>query len=130
MLSGKPEEERRELKSWYEHGISISTWVCENCGDAIPNFSEEARYSAQAHLLPKHLFASVKTHPHNRLHLGNRFGCNCHDKYDLSFENAIRMPVMEIAVVRFDKLIPHISSSEVRYLPTLFRQHYELKTIL
>ena len=119
-----PSGDDGELKDWYEWAISISDWVCENCGEPISAVDEKARYAAQAHILPKHLFRSVQTHQSNRLHLGNYYGCNCHDRYDFSFENAIKMPVFPLALERFVLFAPLISKYELRYLPKPFLERY------
>lgn len=110
------------LKDWYNYQIDRSTWVCDNCGELIDHFSEEARHAAQAHILPKHLFRSVATHPLNRLHLGNGWGCDCHSKYDHSFKTAQQMPVMAWALVLFQQFAEEIAPGELRHLPTIFQE--------
>lgn len=112
------------LRQWYLDAVEQSSWICENCEAPIPAFSEEARFSAQAHILPKSIFSSVATHPMNRLHLGNQYGCGCHNLYDLSFHHAGSMPVFSLALERFTLFAPAIHHSEVAHLPETFQPHY------
>jgi hypothetical protein len=114
------------LRAWYIEQISISTWECENCGAPIPNFSDAARYGAQAHILCKVLFPSVALHPSNRLHLGNGWGCDCHTKYDSSFDTAGSMPVFSLALERFELFAAEIAPEELKNLPPFFLDHYKI----
>lgn len=115
------------LPQWYKYQVEQSDWICENCGEPIPNFNEKARYSAQAHILPKVLFRSVSTHPLNRLHLGNFYGCDCHtqyDKYGIYSISIDEMPILTVALARFDQFKEQIDTKELRHLPHLFNLQY------
>lgn len=111
----------QSLPAWFDFQIARSNWVCENCGGAIPSFNALARSSAQAHILPKALFPSVKTHPDNRLLLGAVYSnCGCHAAYDASWERASRMPVIKIALQRFDRFGHLLTVREIEKLPSVF----------
>ena len=84
------------LKEWFEHHINTSNWVCENCKKYIIPFSFFAQKSSQAHILPKSIFPSLKLLTDNHLLLGTS-DCGCHNKYDLSWESAKKMPVFDKA---------------------------------
>lgn len=115
------------MPQWYSFQIEQSDWICENCGAPIPHFNSEAQYSAQAHVLPKHLFLSVATHPDNRLHLGNFYGCDCHTRYDNNgyyAQSPTEMPILPVALARFDKFKHLIQPTELRHLTHLFNLQY------
>jgi hypothetical protein len=84
------------LAAYYQQGISMSTWLCEECSGFIPHTEHWHYFSAQAHILPKETFKSVRTEIGNRLHL-----CpDCHNNWDSSWDKASKMKVFMLAVVR------------------------------
>lgn len=122
----------QDLRNWYYCQIEETTWLCENCGEPIPNHNSLARVSAQAHILPKHLFKSVMLHRSNCLHLGNQFGCDCHCAYDNGWfyaRSVQEAPVLKIALARFDEFSHLIPPDEVKYLPTLFYERLNSQNV-
>lgn len=80
---------------------------CWNCGEFIP---EQYYRAASGHIFPKRKdygFPSVATHPMNFLILGP--GCGCHSKFDRSINDASKMKVWPIAVVRFNTFADQIT---------------------
>ncbi len=110
-------------KLWMEYHIAeaeVHGWQCENCGSHIDGYNEEAVYGAQAHILPKNHFGSVKNVIENHMLL-NRFSCQCHGQYDSNWLNASKMPIFRKAwhVVN-DKLRHLLNPEELRRLPEVF----------
>src|SRR4051794_28106060 len=59
--SKRSEEERAQLHEWFEfHDKKFP--VCDNCNKDLPFFSQQVRWSHQAHILPKEIFKSVAFH--------------------------------------------------------------------
>jgi uncharacterized protein YlaI len=84
------------LIAYYEFGLSISTWCCEECKKRIPHSEQWQWFSAQAHILPKDKFKSVAAQVLNRLHL-----CpDCHTDWDSSWQKAQTMKVFNVAIER------------------------------
>lgn len=112
-----------ELYLWFSEKMKISEPICENCGCKINKYNHEEWHGSQAHILPKSIFNSVKTHPLNHLVLC-RYGNFCHGQYDSSWDNASKMPVFKIAKERFyqfQHLI--VLPEERRRIPDIFFCH-------
>jgi len=106
--------EKTELEKWFKdiqakHFTSYGG-RCMECGAHIP--VEFARH-ATAHLLPKRIFGSVKTHHLNYLILGA--GCGCHDKTH-RVDTFVKMDIWGEAANRIKQLIPLLDFDEYRYL--------------
>lgn len=100
---------------WYAKIMASEAPVCWECGSKINKFDRVTWHGSIAHVIPKSLFDSVKTHPMNYLILGRY--C-CHGIYDSSWDAASKMKIWPVAVERFrmfEKLI--ISPEEYRKLP-------------
>jgi len=102
------------LKKWFldieEKHWSSGMCCCMECGVAIPR--SFAKF-ATAHLLPKKLFNSIKTHELNYLILGA--GCGCHDKTD-RVDKFSQMKVWPEAARRIKEMIPLLPFDELKYL--------------
>jgi len=106
--------DKAELDKWFKdiqakHFTSYGG-RCMECGAHIP--VEFARH-ATAHLLPKRIFGSVKTHHLNYLILGA--GCGCHDKTH-RVDTFVKMDIWGEAANRIKQLIPLLDFDEYRYL--------------
>lgn len=106
--------DKAELEKWFKdiqakHFTSYGG-RCMECGAHIP--VEFARH-ATAHLLPKRIFGSVKTHHLNYLILGA--GCGCHDKTH-RVDTFVKMDIWGEAANRIKQLIPLLDFDEYRYL--------------
>lgn len=112
----------KSLNEWFSYQISQSSWVCENCKTPINSSTNISKISAQAHILPKSIFKSVKLLHINRLELGHT-ECSCHQKYDLSWHSASKMNIFEKASEIIKQLIPLLSEEEYRKLPDIFKQN-------
>ncbi|MBC7865484.1 MAG: hypothetical protein IAF38_21090 [Bacteroidia bacterium] len=107
----------RSLRAWYFQHISSSTWICDNCNDPISPSSERANFSVQAHILPKEFFPSIKLLLANHLTLGTH--CGCHQRYDLSWESAEKMPVFEQAKLKILSFLHLLNKEEIKRIPNL-----------
>ena len=106
--------DKAELEKWFKdiqakHFTSYGG-RCMECGSHIP--VEFARH-ATAHLLPKRIFGSVKTHHLNYLILGA--GCGCHDKTH-RVDTFVKMDIWGEAANKIKQLIPFLDFDEYRYL--------------
>ena len=106
--------DKAELEKWFKdiqakHFTSYGG-RCMECGAHIP--VEFARH-ATAHLLPKRIFGSVKTHHLNYLILVA--GCGCHDKTH-RVDTFVKMDIWGEAANRIKQLIPLLDFDEYRYL--------------
>ncbi len=107
-----------DTQQWYRAQIAVAPNRCENCNDVLLRFPERVLFAMVAHIVPKSKFESVKLHPLNRMFLcsvGSQN--NCHAKWDASWERASKLPVLSIALKRFDEFKHLIHPSEHRWLP-------------
>ena len=125
-----------ELQEWFtrimkaekpvcwETGQSIDTRKSANDPDGKPvkNFVNEFHGSI-AHILPKKIFKSIKTHPKNYLIL--KMWGGIHARYDLSWDSASKMKVWPVAVKRFIEMYDDIADSEKKYLPDVLLKELE-----
>lgn len=117
----QPDIEKGLLDKWFDERIAEAKKqpYCENCGASLLyqlNSSNVAtRRSVVAHILPKRKvggFPSVATHPLNRW-----FACGigslnlCHSTYDSSWEKAVKMPVWDEVIARFELFKSEVTES-------------------
>lgn len=113
------------LTEYYNFHISRAEndlfWICENCKTTIYTAGFKSKLSCQAHILPKKLFPSVKTHPENHMLLGGLFSdCGCHNIYDNSWLKASKMSVFTLAIKKFNTFKMYLSEKEISILPEPF----------
>lgn len=106
-------------REWYLHHIDTCSWECENCQTPIKPINEKQMFSAQAHILPKLQFPTLKNLIDNHLTLGFS-ECGCHQLWDLSWEKAAGMSIFTVARDKILPLIPLLSPVERRKLPQIF----------
>lgn len=122
-----------ELQKYYSfHIVESPVFFCENCGDAVSLSNFDFAVSHQAHIIPKSIFKSVASILDNHLVLCGKGTANqCHAEYDSNWEKASRMPVMQLAIVRFTTFMHLIDANERRHLPPIFynllTNHHEQK---
>ena len=105
--------------NWMEYQILNCNWVCENCGKKIIPYNNWAKISAQAHILPKSLFPSLKDVIDNHLTLGHT-DCRCHQRFDHSWERASKMNIFPTAFAKIQPYLHLLSHEEMRKLPDIF----------
>jgi hypothetical protein len=116
-----PLKEKTALGLWFKYHIEHNLWICENCKDPIPHHTSNHLYAAQAHIVPKLIYTSVKSNLDNHMSLCS-YGSNnnCHYSFDFSWSRASRMPVMEVAKKRFLKFCHLLTNEEKEKLPSVF----------
>lgn len=114
--SGKRKKGPSPLTLWYRKRIDERQGFCMECGAGI---SYKHAHASTAHVLGKkeEQFPSVMTHEWNHLELG--FFCNCHKKYDSSWESASTMKVWPEVVRRFKLIEPDIVEEERGSIPAV-----------
>lgn len=98
---------------YYEYHIEHNNWICENCGEPIIPSTEDIAYGAQAHILPKSKFSSIKNHFSNHMTL-NKYSCCCHGQWDSNWYNASKMPIKNLAISRIEPLVQYLNLDELR----------------
>jgi hypothetical protein len=111
---------------YYQQGISMSTWRCEECGEYIPHSSFWQQIAAQCHILPKEIFQSIAKLIQNRLHLCLR----CHNDFDSSWEKASSMKVFPLAIERLKTISTLLSEREYPKIPNCFTHVFASATPL
>lgn len=112
--------EPSDLEKWYTNIMQHETPVCWETGDKIDIRDKTGWHGSIAHVLPKELFPSVKTHPMNYMIL--KMWGGTHGQYDSSWENASKMKVWKYACEIFNVLYPLLTPEEKRKLPDIIIQ--------
>jgi hypothetical protein len=110
-----------ELDAWYADRVKTMSDHCMECRERIATWNAWYAKAAIAHILPKKLFRSVRTHPLNYLILGG--GCGHHYQYDRSWESAATMKVFPLAIERLMQFYHEIDLRERRLLPDILRAY-------
>jgi len=106
------------LVLWYAEIMKREEPICWECHKKINKYDTTAWHGSIAHILPKSIFPSIKSHPMNYLILG--MYCGCHGQFDSNWLFASRMKVIGVAKVRFNEFKDSISSAELRRIPEIF----------
>lgn len=120
-----------ELQKWYAEIMAKETPRCWETGEWIDTKDTMGWHGSVAHVLDKHNFPSVKTHPQNYMIL--KMWGGTHGQYDASWEKAAKMKVWPYAVKVFNILYPLLTTEEKAKLPDIVIQEikpeiYNLKT--
>lgn len=113
-------DEETQLQKWYQTIMDHEMPVCWETGDKIDIRDKKGWQGSIAHVLPKSLFDSVKTHPMNYMIL--KMWGGTHGQYDSSWENAAKMKVWPHAVKIFNILYPLLTREEKAKLPDIIIQ--------
>ncbi len=109
-----------DLQNFYRRHVSRMAGRCQECDAPIMVMNYKIAKSALAHILPKKIFHSVRTHDLNLLELGG--ACGCHDKWDKDWSSAADMKVFTVAAERFLLFYPSIAQEERGDIPECFRK--------
>ena len=118
-----------ELKAWFDHRMKTCQPICANCGIEAKWVNKEPYLklfkAAQAHLLPKRHFWSLKLHELNGMVLFAGYSgiCNCHDVFDSSWDAASKMNIWEEVIRRFKIMYPLIPTVEHQFIPKQLSIH-------
>lgn len=130
--------EDTELQKWYENIMKTEKNQCWETGEWIDKYEDivvddeivgqkfsMGWHGSIAHILPKNLFPSVKTHPSNYMIL--KMWGGTHGQYDSSWLNASKMKVWGHACKIFNILYPLLTQEEKAKLPEIILK--EIKSI-
>lgn len=111
----RSEGQQTELQKWYERIMQSEMPICWETGEKIDTGDKLGWHGSIAHILPKDLFDSVKTHPMNYMIL--KMWGGTHGQYDSSWEKAAKMSIWPYAVRIINILYPLLTREEKSKLP-------------
>jgi len=109
-----------ELQQWYAKIMQCAVPICWETGERINTQDIMGWHGSIAHILDKHNFPSVQTHPQNYMIL--KMWGGTHGQYDSSWENASKMKVWRYAVKIINILYPLLTREEKAKLPDIILQ--------
>lgn len=115
-----------ELDRWFKERRKEMTGQCSHCGDPSCKNSDQYYKFSIAHILPKNLFKSVKTHPQNWIEL-----CFWNKSHHTNFDNKT-LDIMELncfdeVIRKFVAIYPDIAPKERKYIPDILLQYIEIE---
>ena len=118
-----------ELDRWFQARRKEMGGHCLHCGEKTTKHQDQWYKCSVAHLLPKNLFKSVKTHPLNWIEL-----CfwknNCHANYDNHIIDITELNCYDLVIERFIAMYPDINPKERKYIPDVLLQYVKNETDL
>jgi ATP-dependent helicase YprA (DUF1998 family) len=114
-----------EMDRWFEaRRIEMTGW-CAHCGDPSCKNNDKYFKFSIAHILPKNLFKSVKSHPLNWVEL-----CFWNKSHHTNFDNKT-LDIMELncfneVIEKFVAIYPYIVPKERKYIPDVLLQYVNI----
>lgn len=115
-----------ELDRWFTERRKEMVGQCWHCGDKSCKDSDQYFKFSIAHLLPKNLFKSVKTHPLNWIELCF-WNKSHHTNYDNKTLDIIELNCFDEVIKRFVAMYPDIAPKERKYIPDILLQYVEIE---
>lgn len=115
-----------ETNRWFIERRKEMTGRCWNCGGKSCRDNDTYYKFSIAHLLPKKLFKSVRTHPLNWIELCH-FGKSCHANMDNHMIDLIELNCFDEVIKRFVAMYPEIAQEEKRFIPNALLQYVEVE---
>jgi hypothetical protein len=116
-----------ELDRWFKARRIEMEGVCLHCGEKTTKHQDQWYKSGVAHILPKNIFKSIKTHPLNWIEL-----CfwknNCHGNFDNHMIDITELNCYDLVIERFIVMYPDISPKERKYIPDVLLQYVKNET--
>lgn len=114
-----------ELDRWFAERRKEMTGLCSHCGDPSCKNNDQYFKFSIAHILPKNLFISVKTHPKNWIEL-----CFWNKSHHTNFDNKT-LDIMELncfdeVIEKFVAMYPDIDPKERKYIPDVLLQYLNM----
>lgn len=110
------------LDEWFLERRKEMTGKCLHCGGRSCKHDDMYFKHSIAHLMPKNLFDSIKTHPLNWIEL-----CfwekNCHGNMDAKILDIIDLNCFDLVIERFVIIYPAIAPAERKYIPDVLLQY-------
>lgn len=111
-----------ELDRWFQARRKEMSGKCCHCSGASCKHQDSWYKCSIAHILPKNIFKSVKTHPLNWIEL-----CfwknNCHGNLDSHFIDITELNCYDLVIERFIAMYPDIAPKERKYIPDALLQY-------
>ena len=111
-----------ELDRWFQARRKEMIGHCLHCGGKSCKYSDQYFKFSIAHLLPKNLFKSVKTHPLNWIELCH-FDKSCHTNLDNHSMDITELNCYDLVIERFIAIYPDIAPKERKYIPDVLLQY-------
>lgn len=116
-----------ELDRWFQARRKEMKGYCIHCGEKTTKHQDQWYKCSIAHILPKNLFKSVKTHPLNWIEL-----CfwknNCHANYDNHILDITELNCYDLVIERFIAMYPDIDPKERKYISDVLLQYVKNET--
>lgn len=116
-----------ELDRWFHARRNEMTGICAHCGGKSCKHQDQWYRASIAHILPKNIFKSIKTHPLNWVEL-----CfwekNCHGNFDSKMIDITELNCYDLVIERFIAMYPDIDPKERRYIPDILLQYVKNET--
>jgi hypothetical protein len=116
-----------ELDRWFQARRKEMQGHCLHCGEKTTKHQDQWYKCGIAHLLPKNIFKSIKTHPLNWIEL-----CfwknNCHGNFDNHMIDITELNCYDLVIERFIAMYPDIAPKERKYIPEALLQYVKNET--
>jgi hypothetical protein len=116
-----------ELDRWFNARRTEMVGACANCGGLSCKDSTQYFMFSIAHILPKNLFKSIKTHPLNWVELCF-WNKSCHTNYDNKTLDITELNCFDTVIERFVAMYPDIAPKERKYIPDVLLQYVKNET--
>lgn len=117
-----PEPKNEDLQKWFEERREEMTGLCAHCGGVSCKNSDKYYKRSAAHILPKNIFESVKTHPKNFIELCF-WAPSCHTMYDNKLLDIMDLNCFHEVIEKFIAIYPDIAKKERKYIPDVLLQY-------
>jgi hypothetical protein len=111
-----------EMDRWFANRRKEMIGICSHCGDKSCKNSDQYYKFSIAHILPKNLFKSVKTHPLNWVELCF-WNKSCHTNYDNKILDITEFNCFNEVIEKFISIYPSIAPKERKYIPDFLLQY-------
>jgi len=112
------------LWDWFLEGRKEMTGICAHCGGKSMKDDNDKFHFSIAHILPKNIFDSVKTHPLNFIELCH-YNKSCHTNYDNNALDLIDLNCLDNVIKRVAEMYPLIAKKERRRIPQILLDYIE-----
>jgi hypothetical protein len=106
-----------ELEKWFEDRHEEMTGICKHCGGRTEAGKSSYKCSV-AHILPKSVFPSIKTHPLNWIELCF-YDNSCHTNFDHFMLEIQDLKCFDEVVEKFIAMYPFIAPEERKRIPSI-----------
>ena len=111
-----------EMDRWFNDRREEMYGFCLHCGGASCKHNDKYFKFSIAHILPKNIFKSVKTHPLNWIELCF-WDKSCHTNFDNKTLDITELNCFNEVIERFVAMYPDIAPKERKYIPDVLLQY-------